>query len=131
MKHTSDIVHHKIAHMLPVLADDISDYVSSRGTYLHRPIVPKCDKEYESLKEIFFDMTEFMVDLEEMTSRVINIAKSENDKMTSIFLEKFLFGLCDYTSLVFSLDSYANKFNSDMDKSVIIDLVVDELLDVH
>ncbi len=70
MPNTTEIVHLKFAHELPLLADKISDYADSRNVYLYRPVVPKQDKEYQNTKDIFVDLLKYMTDLESVVKTV-------------------------------------------------------------
>lgn len=121
MKHTSDIVHEGMAHKMPVLADDISDYADDRNVYLHRPIVPRQDKEYNNVSEIFKDIVEYMSDLEQATCRAIEISKSEHDHMTKLFLDSFLRNLRPYTALALALEDYSEKNGTSSEQNMQMD----------
>ena len=53
MVQASEIVHHKLAHLLPVMADDISAIKDDYDERSIRPEVPRHDETYSTLKEMF------------------------------------------------------------------------------
>lgn len=124
MPNTTDIVHHRFAHALPLLADNITDYADDRNVYLHRPVVPAHEKEYANTKEMFDDLLRYMVDLEAVTAKAINLAVRENDMMTKVELDSFLRELKQYTKMMLGFTDYIEqngftpKDNMDMDARI-------------
>lgn len=106
MPSTSHIIHEEMAHQLPILADKISEYVGSRNEYLHRPVVPENTGEYVNIKEIFDNILEYMTDLEKMAEEAIYLAESERDRVTKVFLEKFLLDIVPYTKIALDMVDY-------------------------
>lgn len=124
MPNVTDIVHHKFAHELPLLADKISDYASERNEYLYRPVVPEQRKEYTNTKDIFVDLLQYMVDLEHLVSDVIEDCIKYDDKTTKVFLDSFLRDLIPYTKMMLDfndyieMNGYTSKDNMDMDARI-------------
>lgn len=124
MPNTTEIVHLKFAHELPLLADKISDYADARNVYLNRPVVPKQDKEYNNIKDIFVDLLKYMVDLETLTKTVIRDCDKNNDLTTKVFLDSFLRDLIPYTKMMLGFNDYIEmngftpKDNMDMDARI-------------
>lgn len=109
MPNTSEMVHSKIAHEMPLLADEITEYAASRNVKLHRPVVPANKKDYNNIKEIFDEFLEYMVDLERMVSKVIDDCVEEDDKTTKAVLSSFLKELIPYTKMALGFVDYVEK----------------------
>lgn len=124
MPNTTEIVHLKFAHELPLLADKISDYADSRNVYLYRPVVPKQDKEYQNTKDIFVDLLKYMTDLESVVKTVIRTCDKLDDLTTKVFLDSFLRDLIPYTKMMLGFNDYiemngfTSKDNMDMDARI-------------
>ena len=84
------IVHLRVAHELPVLADQISDKMLELSARPIRIGIGGFDKEYESLTEIFEELFKIFADLLENTRKLINIADLNEDDEVRIFCEEFL-----------------------------------------
>lgn len=106
MPRTTDIVHLHFSHILPLLADIISDYTADRNVYLHRGAIPAQENDYDNIAEMFDDLLEYMVDLEKLVSHAINVCIEENDKTTMKFLDKFLRDLVPYTKMMIDFVDY-------------------------
>lgn len=124
MPNTTEIVHLKFAHELPLLADKISDYADSRNVYLYRPVVPRQDKEYSNTKDIFSELLRYMIDLENVVKDVIRECDKDNDLTTKVFLDSFLRDLIPYTKMMLGFNDYiemngfSSKDNMDMDARI-------------
>lgn len=124
MPNVTEIVHHKFAHELPLLADNISDYADSRNVYLYRPVVPKQDKEYSNIKDIFEDLLKYMTDLESLVKTTIRECDRLDDLTTKVFLDSFLRDLIPYTKIMLGfndyieMNGYTPKDNMDMDARI-------------
>lgn len=124
MPRTTEIVHHKFAHELPLLADEITDYADDRNVYLHRPVVQAQTKEYNNTKEIFDDLLLYMVNLEKIVSKAIDTCVAVDDKVTKVFLDSFLRDLIPYTKMMLGFvdyieqNGYTPKDNMDMDARI-------------
>lgn len=124
MPRTTEIVHHRFAHEMPLLADNITDYADDRNVYLHRPVVPEHKKEYSNIKEIFDELLEYMVNLEKIVSHAIDVCIDDNDKTTKVFLDSFLRDLIPYTKMMLGfvdyieMNGYTSKDNMDMDARI-------------
>ena len=106
MPRTTEIVHLRFAHELPLLADKITDYADDRNVYLHRPVVQAQTKEYNNIKEIFDDLLEYMVSLERIVSQGITACEETNDKVTKVFLDGFLRDLIPFTRMMLGFVDY-------------------------
>lgn len=124
MPRTTEIVHHRLAHEFPVLADVITDYADDRGVYLDRKNVPAQTKEYKDTREIFYDLLEYMRNLEKLVYSAAVVCNNIGDGTTKVFLDGFLRGLIPYTKMTLALVDYVDmngctpKDNMDMDARI-------------
>lgn len=126
MPNTSNIIHYEIAHKLPLIADNISEYAAARNSYLHRPAVAAHMEEYDNLTDMFKDLLEFMVSMEKEISKVMDLAKQENDKQTLKHLDKLIrkfvpltkmaLGFVDYISMNGDIPSQWMQMDSNINK---------------
>lgn len=127
MPNTSNIVHYRIAHILPLIADNIAEYAAARNSYLHRPAVSAHMEDYENLTDMFNDLLDFMISVEKEIGKVMELAKQEDDKQTLKHLDKLIrkfvpltkmaLGFVDYIEMNgdtpsqrMQMDSNINKF---------------------
>ena len=113
MNKTSNLLHGLLAHAMPLLADKISEYQDSRNiltTYLD---TPKDDSDYDTLLELFETFLNFMIDLENTIDQGIQISINNKDRMTKIFLEKFMLEINNYTAQAILLRDKAEMYGND------------------
>lgn len=131
MPNTSNIFHEEVAHKLPLLADKISEYASSRGEYLHRPVVPENTGDYVNIKEIFDNILEYMVDLEKITEETIRFSEIERDRVTRLFLESFLLEVIPYTKIAIDMVDYVEMSGYTPKDNMTIDDRVNKFLRIE
>lgn len=105
---TANIVHLEMAHHMPLLADEIGDYLESRNFSESYPATMADYTEYVNPKECFDKILEFFVDLEDSICKVIDKALNQQDRLTAKFLQDFLMEVKNYTAMALLLvDSYS------------------------
>lgn len=112
MNKTSNLLHVLISHAMPLLADEISDYQDSRNVLTIYLDTPKDDSDYDTPLQLFETFFNFMEELEQSIDDGIRIAKENNDKMTKIFLEKFLLQINNYTAQAILLCDKAEMYGN-------------------
>ena len=112
---TSNILHHNLAHLYPLLADDISDYMDSRDCTTIYGETPIGDQEYDTVLDCFNKILEINLRLESLIKESIVLAQSINDYSTKVYLEKFLLKILPITKDILLLLDKAEMYgNSDM-----------------
>ncbi len=84
------IVHLRVAHELPVLADLITDKMLELSARPIRVDIKGYGEDYESLEKIFETLYDTLRDLLEDTRKLINVADLNEDDEVRIFCEEFL-----------------------------------------
>ena len=112
---TSNILHHNLAHLYPLLADDISDYMDSRDWTTIYGETPIGDQEYDTVLDCFNKILEINLRLESLIKESIVLAQSINDYSTKVYLERFLLKILPITKDILLLIDKAEMYgNSDM-----------------
>lgn len=107
---TSKLLHLKLAHLYPLLADDVSDYMDSRDCSVIYHDTPIGDQEYESSLDCFVKMLTINLDLEKRIHEAIAIAKEQGDYSTKIFLENYLLKILPITQDLLTLEDKAEMY---------------------
>jgi ferritin len=113
MSKTSKILHEALAHKMPLLADFLSNYQDSRNALTIYPETFKDDTDYENPLAIFTKFLDYMISVERSIIEVIDLTKDENDYMTKVFLEKFLYHIHFYTNQALLLVDKSNMYGQD------------------
>ena len=110
MSNTSEILHEKLAHLYPLLADKVSTFQESRNNLTFYGLTPADNTDYDSPLQFFERMFDYMVDLEAGISSAIRIARDE-DYMTYSFLLGFLLEINKVTEQCLLLLDKAEQYN--------------------
>ena len=84
------IVHLRVAHKLPELADNISDKMLELSARPIRVGIGGYTEDYDDLTKIFEVLYDTLRDLLEETRKLINVADLNEDDEVRIFCEEFL-----------------------------------------
>ena len=86
----AEVVHHKVAHVMPVWADIVSDKMLELSARPVRKGIGEYDADIPNLKEIFKILLETFYDIREFTRNLIESADMNGDDEVRIFGEEFL-----------------------------------------
>lgn len=129
MPNTTKIVHKKWSHLMPLIADKISDYCDDRNYAVKYPITTADNTDYESLTDMFNRILNYMVEIEDSIIEAVEIAKDENDIMTKHFLEEFLYEeVRPYTKLAQNFVDYIEKNGDEPEKHMSMDARIEKFL---
>lgn len=84
-----DYVHHEIAHLFPVLADEIQGFGSLRGDLFFRGAIAEHNEDYESVSDLTQAYVLGLAELEKLCSVAIKVAIENDDIMYEDFLRDF------------------------------------------
>ena len=112
MPNTSNIIHHKLAHRYPVLADGISDYMDSRDCTTIYGETPRGDQEYGSYLDCFNKILEVNLDFERLVKEAIETAIKAGDYTTKIYLENYLLNIIPITKDILTLVDKAEMYGN-------------------
>lgn len=113
MNQTEQILHPKLAHLFPLLADVISTYQSNRSCLTFYGETPADNTDYSSPKDFFEKALEYMTELENLCYEAKTLAEEDGDLTTSAFLSKFIRTIIRVTASCVLLNDKAEKYNGD------------------
>lgn len=90
MPNASDIVHHRISHLMPILADDISTIKDNYNESSIRPMVHKDDRNYSNLKDMFETVLKEFGEVYEIIKMTDKVARENQDFNVHGDLIKFM-----------------------------------------
>lgn len=121
MPNTSNIVHHNLAHLYPLLADDVSNYMDDRDCTTIYGETVKGDQEYDNYVECFKTMLEINLELESLIKDAIIVSQDEFDYTTKVFLESFLLKIIPVTQKILLLTDKAEMYGESKNDSMKFD----------
>lgn len=110
MPNTSNTIHHKLAHLYPLLADEISDYMDSRNCTTVYGATIAGDQDYDNYIECFRKILELNLNLESLVKDAIVVAQTSGDYSTKVYLENFLLKLIPITRDIMLLSDKAEMY---------------------
>lgn len=87
---TGNLIHHRLAHLYPNIADLVSDYMAERNCTTVYIATPTGNQDYDNPLDCFNYMLELNLDLENIVKKAIKISHDEGDYTTTVFLDSFL-----------------------------------------
>lgn len=112
MNNAEKLLHPKLAHLFPQLADVVSGFQDSRGALTAYGLTPEDVTDYESPLDFFIRILDYCQDLEGLVSEAIEISSS-SDMITYAFLIKFLRQVSDVTAQCILLVDKAEIYGND------------------
>lgn len=113
MNKSSEILHEKLAHLFPKIADVVSSYQASRNCLTVYGVTPRDDTEYNNPADFFNKILEYMNDLESMCYESYNLAIDESDITTAAFLQKFVRMIAIITNQCILLSDKSDAYDGD------------------
>ena len=84
------IVHQNVAHVMPELADEITDEMLLLSARPTRKAIPEHGEEYGTLAEIFAELSSLFVNMSNKVKLLIDVADMNGDAEVRTFAEDFL-----------------------------------------
>ncbi len=112
MPNTSAIIHQKIAHYYPILADDITNYMAQRNCTTVYGETMAGNQDYSEPIECFNRMLEINLDLEDTVKDAIIVCEENGDYTTKVFLDGFLRNLIPLTDDLLLLVDKATMYSN-------------------
>jgi hypothetical protein len=114
MTNSVNLLHPRLAHIFPKLADILSDYQADRDCLSVYGETPLDASDYVSPLDFFNKILDYMTELESLCYEVFSKAKDESDMTTFVFLQDFVKTLIPVTAqcllLVDKAEAYGNQW---------------------
>lgn len=114
MNKTVEVLHPKLAHLFPALADVVSEYQGSRNALTVYGITPLDSSDYARPLDFFDRMIEFMVDVESLCHEICGISMEEDDSVTRVFIDSFILKLMPVTKQCLVLADKSEAYGNDL-----------------
>ena len=115
MPQAADIIHHKLAHLFPLLADLISGFKDNWNFTTVYPETHKDDRDYANLLEMMTILENEVLDFYEMVKMVYKIAEEESDFNAMAMLIDFMNKLTIIVSQMYTLKDKAEQMPTGWD----------------
>lgn len=113
MNNSAQIIHQKLAHAFPLIADEVSEFQGKRGCLTIYGLTPLDDTDYASPMDFFERLMGEMLVAEALVGDAIELAIEEDDYTTRAFLQKFLVDLIPYTHACMIIVDKARAYGGD------------------
>lgn len=113
MNKTSSILHPKLAHQYPLLADKISEYQGDRNNETIYGETFRDATVYGSPLRIFEKIVGYQMELEKVINDGIELSMDESDYFTLSFLQSFALDVIPYTKQSLLLLDKARLYDDD------------------
>ena len=102
MPKASEILHHRIAHKFPLLADIITEYLGKRNYAVYYGLIPQINYRYDKPSEYFWEFINVMGEIRDDVNNCIQLAENLKDYSATDMLSSFLSEYVDlYTKQAF------------------------------
>jgi hypothetical protein len=113
MNKSAGILHEKLAHLFPKVADVVSTYQGSRNCLTVYGVTPMDNTDYSNPLEFFDKILEYMNDLESLCYESYHAAMDGDDITTASFIFKFTRMISRITNQCILLSDKATAYNGD------------------
>ncbi len=115
MPQAADIFHHKLAHLWPLLADEVSGF---KDQYNMTTVYPETHRDSREYKNLFDMMSVLLKEVEgvyEIVRQTYYIAKENRDLNANVMLQDFMRKLTIVISQIITLRDKAERMPTDYD----------------
>lgn len=115
MPQAAEICHHKLAHLFPLLADEISSFKDKYNLTTVYPETHRDAREYRDLFDMMGTLYDEVESVYEIVKQIYDIANEERDFNVNAMLQDFMEKLTDVISQVITLRDKAEQMPTDYD----------------
>ena len=115
MPQAADIFHHRLAHLWPLLADEVSGF---KDQYNMTTVYPETHRDGREYKNLFDMMSVLLKEVEgvyEIVRQTYYIAKENRDFNANVMLQDFMRKLTIVISQIITLRDKAERMSTDYD----------------
>lgn len=109
---TGELIHNRLAHLYPNIADLVSDYMAERNSTTIYKETPRGDQDYDNPIDCFNYMLELNLELEKIVKKAIMTSQEAGDYTTKVFLDSFLRKLILVTNDILLLVDKATMYGN-------------------
>ena len=110
----SDLIHHKIAHWYPAIADTLNEKCLENFNILaYYPATPAGDVEYDNLVDMMSQMLDETIKFQNAVMGVKQIAHDMQDYMIEVEIDKILIDVNEQVAQMILIHDKAQQYNMD------------------
>lgn len=115
MPQAADIFHHKLAHLWPLLADEVSGFKDQYNVTTVYPETHRDGREYKNLFDMMSVLLKEVEGVYEIVRQTYYIAKENRDFNANVMLQDFMRKLTIVISQIITLRDKAERMPTDYD----------------
>lgn len=115
MPNAANIIHHKLAHLWPLMADTVSDFKHQWNVATYYPETHGDNREYRDLEDMMDTMLKEALDVYQVIKQTYQIAKEEGDFNANAMLQDLMEDMNEVIAQVMVLDDKAKQMPTDYD----------------
>lgn len=115
MPNAANIIHHKLAHLWPLMADVVSDFKHQWNVMAVYPETHRDARDYTNLEDMMGVLLKETLDVYEIIRQTYAIAKDEHDFNTNAMLQNLMQDMNKVIAQVIVLNDKAKQMPTDFD----------------
>jgi len=115
MPNAANIIHHKLAHLWPLMADVVSDFKHQWSVMAVYPETHRDARDYDNLEDMMGVLLKETLDVYEIIKQTYAIAKDEHDFNANAMLQNLMQDMNKVIAQVIVLDDKAKQMSTDFD----------------
>lgn len=115
MPNAANIIHHKLAHLWPLMADVVSDFKHRWNVAAVYPETHRDARDYDNLEDMMGVLLKETLDVYEIIKQTYAIAKDEHDFNANAMLQNLMQDMNKVIAQVIVLDDKAKQMPTDFD----------------
>ena len=116
MPNAANIIHHKLAHLWPLMADKVSDFKHQWNVPTYYPETRGDGREYANLENMMDVMLRETLDVYDVIKQTYQIAKEEGDFNANAMLQRLMQDMNKVISQIILLDDKAKQMPTAYDE---------------
>lgn len=115
MPNAANIIHHKLAHLWPLMADVVSGFKHQWNVMAVYPETHRDARDYDNLEDMMGILLKETLDVYEIIKQTYAIAKDEHDFNANAMLQNLMQDMNKVIAQVIVLDDKAKQMPTDFD----------------
>ena len=116
MPNAANIIHHKLAHLWPLMADTVSDFKHQWNVTTYYPETRGDKRTYDNLEQMMGTMLRETLDTYQVIKQTYYIAKEEKDFNANAMLQELMQDMNKVVAQIILLDDKAKQMPTEYDK---------------
>lgn len=115
MPNAANIIHHKLSHLAPLMADTVSDFKHQWNVTTYYPETHGDNREYRDLEDMMDTMLKETLDVYQVIKQTYQIAKEEGDFNANAMLQDLMEDMNEVIAQIMVLYDKAKQMPTEYD----------------